>query len=38
MLTSATLDRSTRDAFKLFWYDDTEFQSFKLDLTLDGVI
>ena len=38
MLTSATLDRSTRDEFKLFWYQDTEFQSFKLDLTLDGVV
>ena len=38
MLTSATLDRSTRDEFKLFWYFDTEFQSFKLDLTLDGVV
>ena len=38
MLTSATLDRSTRDEFKLFWYKDTEFQSFKLDLTLDGVV
>ena len=37
MLTSATLDRESRDDFKYFWYQDTEFQSFKVDLTLDGV-